>query len=133
MVSLSNQPALQRATSPPSAFTIAWRKPVFPAHLEALAQPRPNDGAKTRAAQSLLMRALGNGPRPAADVEREAALIGLSKSTLVRARALCNVKAFRVGIPGTHSGAGAWYWSLPSGDTLQQDETPTAPAELVNG
>ena len=126
-------PAIPFVLPPADAFTVAWRKPVFPAHLDALAQPRPNDGAKTRAAQSLLMRALRGGPRPAAAVEREAALIGLSKSTLVRARALCNVRAFRVGIPGTHSGAGAWYWSLPSGDTLQQDETPTAPAELVNG
>ncbi len=114
-------------------FTVAWRKPVFPAHMKALTEPRPNDGAKTRAAQSLLTRALADGPRPAAEVEREAALIGISKSTLVRARALCNVKAFRVGTPGTHIGAGAWYWSLPPGDTLQQDETPTAPAEVVNG
>ena len=114
-------------------FTVAWRKPVFPAHMKALTEPRPNDGAKTRAAQAFLMRALGDGPHPASEIEREAALIGVSKSTLVRARALCNVKAFRVGTPGTHSGAGAWYWSLPSGDTLQQDETPTAPAELVNG
>ena len=125
-------PAKAGIQSPPSGFTVAWRKPVFPAHMKALATPRPNDGAKTRAAQAFLMRALGDGPRPAAEVEREAALIGVSKSTLVRARALCNVKAFRVGMTGTHTGAGAWYWSLPSGDTLQQDETPAAPSEVVN-
>ena len=119
---------------PPShGFTVAWRKPVFPAHMKALATPRPNDGAKTRAAQSLLTRALADGPRPAADVEREAALIGISKSTLVRARALCNVNAFRVSKSGVPSGPGAWYWSLPSADVLQQDETPAATAELVNG
>ena len=63
-------------SGPQGNFPLAWRKPVFPAHIEALAQPRPNDGAKTRAAQSFLMRTLGDGPRPAADVEREAALIG---------------------------------------------------------
>ena len=126
-------PAIPFVLPPAEAFTVAWRKPVFPAHMKALATPRPNDGAKTRAAQAFLMRALGDGPRPAAEVEREAALIGVSKSTLVRARALCNVKAFRVGMPGSHTGAGAWYWSLPSGDTLQQDETPAAPSEVVNG
>ena len=127
-------PAKAGTQNPPSdGFTVAWRKPVLPAHMKALTEPRPNDGAKTRAAQSLLTRALAGGPRPAAAVEREAALIGISKSTLVRARALCNVKAFRVSKSGVPSGPGAWYWSLPSGDVLQQDETPAAPAELVNG
>ena len=118
---------------PQSGFAVAWRKPVFPAHMKALAEHRPNDGAKTRAAQSLLMRALADDPRPAAEVEREAAMLGISRSTLVRARALCNVKAFRVSTPGVPSGPGAWYWSLPSGNTSQQDETPGASAELVNG
>ena len=108
---------------PSHDFAVAWRKPVFPAHMKALAEPRPNDGAKTRATQAFLTRALANGPRPAAAVEREAALLGISKATLVRVRALCNVKAFRVSTPGVPSGAGAWHWSFPSGDTSQQDET----------
>ena len=126
-------PAKAGTQNPPSdAFTVAWRKPVFPAHMKALAGPRPNDGAKTRAAQTFITRALAAGPRPAAEVEREAALTGISKATLVRARALCRVKAFRVGTTGTHSGAGAWYWSLPDA-SVQQDVTPAAPAELVNG
>ena len=108
---------------PSHDFAVAWRKPVFPAHMKALAEPRPNDGAKTRATQAFLTRALANGPRPAAAVEREAALLGISKATLVRVRALCNVKAVRVSTPGVPSGAGAWHWSFPSGDTSQQDET----------
>ena len=120
------------APNPQGGFTVAWRKPIFPAHLRALAEPRPNDGAKTRAAQSLLMRALANGPRPAAEVEREAAMLGMSRSTLVRARALCNVKAFRVSTPGVPSGPGAWYWSLPDA-RMQQNETPPPTTELVNG
>ena len=125
-------PAIPFVLPPSADFTVAWRKPVFPAHLRALAEPRPNDGAKTRAAQALLMRDLADGPRPAAEVERQAALLGISKSTLVRARALCNVKAFRVSIPDGPNGAGAWYWSLPSGDTLQRNDTPAALAEIVN-
>ena len=122
----------QAGTSPPSGLAVAWRKPVLPAHINALADPNRDHGARARAARSLLMRALADGPRPAAQVEREAAMLGISRSTLVRARVLCNVKAFRVSTPGVPSGPGAWYWSLP--DThVQQDGAPAAPAELLNG
>ena len=107
---------------PSHDFAVAWRKPVFPAHIKALAEPRPNDGAKTRAARSLLMRALADGPLPAAAVEREAAIHGIAKRTLRRARLACNVKVTRIGASGG-PGAGTWYWSLPPRDTLQQDET----------
>ena len=56
-------------------------------------------------------------------------MLGISRSTLVRARVLCNVKAFRVSTPGVPSGPGAWYWSLP--DThAQQDGAPAAPPNL---
>ncbi|MCY4448662.1 MAG: AAA family ATPase [Chloroflexi bacterium] len=125
-------PAIPFVLPPSDAFTVAWRKPVFPAHMKALIGPRPNDGAKTRAAQSLLVRALQDGPRPATEIEREAAMIGISRSTLVRARALCNVRAFRVSIPDGSNGAGAWYWSLPQRNPLHQDETPETPDEVVN-
>ena len=91
--------------------------------MEALVAPRPNDGVKTRAARSLLMRALADGPRPAAEVEREAAMHGIAKRTLRRARLACNIKATRVGA-SSGPGAGTWQWSLPPRDTLQQDETP---------
>ena len=131
MVSLSNQPA-EAGTSPPSGLAVAWRKPVLPAHINALADPNRDHGARTRAARSLLVRALADGPRPAAQVEREAAMLGISRSTLVRARVLCNVKAFRISTPGVPSGPGAWYWSLP--DThVPQDDAPAAPTELLNG
>ena len=104
-------------------FTVAWRKPVFPAHMKALAQLRPNDGAKTRAAQAFLTRVLADGPRPASAIEREAAMQGISRRTLFRARAACNVSSKRVGIPGGYNGAGVWNWSLPPRDTMQQDAT----------
>ena len=57
-------PAIPFVLPPDEDFTVAWRKPVFPAHIKALAEPRPNDGAKTRAAQVLLTRALAGGPAP---------------------------------------------------------------------
>ena len=81
--------------------------------MKALAEPRPNDGVKTRAARSLLMRALADGPRPAAEVEREAAMIGISRSALHRARIAGNVRSTRLSMAGGASGAGAWHWSLP--------------------
>ena len=102
-------------------FTVAWRKPVFPAHMKALAQLRPNDGAKTRAAQAFLTRVLADGPRPASAIEREAAMQGISRRTLFRARAACNVSSKRVSMPGGYNGAGVWNWSLPPRDTMQQD------------
>ncbi len=116
--------------SPPDAFTVAWRKPVFPAHMKALAEPRPNDGAKIRAAQAFLMRALADGPRPAGNVEREAARIGLSKSALHRARSACDMRSTRVSEQGGDNGAGAWYWSLPTQPPVRQNETPRDPLEV---
>ena len=99
--------------------------------MKALAGPRPNDGAKVRAAQAFLTRALADGPRPAGNVEREAALIGLSKSALHRARSVCGVRSTRVSTPGVPSGPGAWYWSLHHAP-VQRNETPAALPEVVN-
>ena len=110
--------------SPADNFTVAWRKPINPAHLRALAEPRPNDGAKVRAAQAFLLRALTDGSRPAVAVEREATLLDISKGTLRRARVACNVICTRVSEPGVRGGPGAWYWSLPKQTAVQQNETP---------
>ena len=95
-------------------FAVAWRKPILPVHLDALAKPRPNDGAKTRAAQAFLMRALANGPRPAAEVEREAAMLDITRRVLHRARTACGIRSTRVSVQGGPNGAGAWYWALPA-------------------
>ena len=111
-------------SSPADNFAVAWRKPVFPAHIKALADPRRDHGAKVRAAQSLLVRALADGSRPAVAIEREATLLGISKGTLRRARVACNVICTRVSEPGVRGGPGAWYWSLPKQTAVQQNETP---------
>ncbi len=117
-------PAMPFVLPPAEAFTVAWRKPVFPAHMKALAAPRPNDGAKTRAAQTFITRALADGPRPAAEIEREAAMLGIARRTLARAQAFCGVRSTRVSSSGGPNGAGAWHWSLPPRNTSQQDATP---------
>ena len=120
----------QAGTSQPGSrlladhFTVAWRKPVFPAHVKALADPRPNDGAKVRAAQAFLLRALAGGPRSATEVEHEGALLGISRGTIRRARALCRIKAARASERGGSRGVGAWHWSLPENTLVQRNETP---------
>ncbi len=82
-----------------------------------------NLGARTRAAQAFITRALADGPKPAAAIEREAAMQGISRRTLFRARALCDVRSTRIG-DSRGPGSGAWQWSLPQRNTLQQDATP---------
>ena len=117
-------PAIPFVLPPAEDFAVAWRKPVFPAHMKALADPRRDDNARTRAAQAFITRALADGPRRAADVERQAALLGISRRTLRRVRALCDVRSTRVGVPRGQHGAGEWHSSLPSRDTLKQGEPP---------
>ena len=104
-------------------FTVAWRKPVFPAHLRALAGPGRDDGAKNRAAQAFIIRSLADGPCAAVAVEREAVLLGVSKGALRRARMVCNVICTRVSEPGVRGGPGALYWSLPQRTAADQDAT----------
>jgi len=87
---------------------------------------------RTRAAQAFITRTLADGPRPASAIEREAALIGISKSALHRARTASGVRSTRVSTPGVPSGNGAWYWALPPGNALQQNETPAASGKSVN-
>ncbi len=117
-------PAIPFVLPPADAFTVAWRKPILPAHLRALADPNRDHGARTRAAQAFITRALSDGPRSATVIEREATLLGISKRTLRRARALCNVACTRASVPGGRHGAGEWRWSLPPHNTLQQGATP---------
>ena len=71
------------------------------------------------------MRALAEGARPAAEVEREAAVLGIAKRTLRRSRLACNVICTRVSKTGVRSGPGAWYWSLPRQTPVQNDEVPS--------
>ena len=118
-----DDPAIPFVLPPAEAFAVAWRKPVFPAHLHALADPNRDYGARTRAAQAFLTRALADGPRPAVAVEREATLLDISRGTLRRARVACNVICTRVSEPGVRGGPGAWYWSLPQRTAMKQDAT----------
>ena len=116
-------PAIPFVLPPADDFAVAWRKPIFPAHLHALTDPHRDHGAKTRAAQAFITRALAGGPRPTTAIEREAAMQGISRRTLFRAHALCDIRSTCIaasGGPGTR----VWQWSLPPRNDLKQHETP---------
>ncbi len=116
-------PAIPFVLPAPEDVAVAWRKPVFPAHIKALADPTRDYGARTRAAQAFITRTLADGPKRAVSVEREATLLGISKGTLRRARVACNVICTRVSEPGVRGGPGSWYWSLPKQPAVNQDAT----------
>ena len=126
VVPLSTVIPAKAGTQSPSSdhFAVAWRKPVFPAHVKALADPNRDHGARTRAARAFLTRSLADGPRPAATIEREAAMQGIARRTLRRARLACNIKATRASVTGGSNGAGEWHWSLPQQAAMKQNETP---------
>ena len=119
----NDAPAIPFVLPAPEDVTVAWRKPVFPAHIKALADPTRDYGARTRAAQAFITRALADGPKRAVIVEREATLLGISKGTLRRARVACNVICTRVSEPGVRGGPGSWYWSLPMQTPVNRDAT----------
>lgn len=70
--------------------------------------PGPDPEAQ-REAEDFLRQALADGPRPAADVIREAAGLGVSRRTLYRGRKNVGVRTER---QGGIADKGAWMWRL---------------------
>ncbi len=106
---------------------IAWRKPVSRERLLALGAPRAASPPRTdwsAYARRFLAHALARGPRPAADIAREAARLGISKHHLTRARAASNVVYTRIAPPGGPRGSGYWLCSL-------SEHNPSPPAPEV--
>lgn len=102
----------------------AWREPISHERLlaiDAAQTPGPGFRDMTAYARRFLTETLGNGPRPAAEVTRSAARLGISEPRLRKARAMCGVATTRVH-PGDDSrGSGYWLWSLPAAEhTLER-------------
>jgi hypothetical protein len=79
-----------------------------------------NENASDRPAQTeaeeFLRHLLGDGPRPAKDVEAEAKEAGISWRTVNRAKKTLGIVAERRAESGQGLGrAGRWYWSWPGG------------------
>lgn len=70
-----------------------------------------------REAEEFLQATLSDGPHPAAEVQREAKAVGISDSTLKRARAALKIESYHEGQPGKKGQR--WMWKLsdsPEGD-----------------
>ncbi len=99
---------------------IAWREPIPQERLLALNTPRTPRSQRpdmTAYACRFLTDALAHGPRPAAELTRRAAELGISKHHLTRARTIYNVTYTRVCPPGGPRGNGYWLCSLEQHDT----------------
>lgn len=93
---------------------VMWEsEPVSISADEALASPltqpcrRGPPPSERREAAEWLRRALADGPRPAKDLFRQAESVGISKTTLKRAKAELDVVAEKA------SWEGPWAWRLP--------------------
>ncbi len=110
---------------------IAWREPVPHERLLAISAPKApltRRADMTAHACRFLTETLAAGPRPAAEINRRAAQLGISKHQLYRARAICNVATTRVCPEDGVRGGGYWLCSLPQHDT----PSPEPDLEILN-
>lgn len=80
---------------------------------EALLAPPRSEEEKSALEETVdfLQEALGDGPRPAEEVLKEARKLNIAERTLNRAKAQAGVRVYRVGAAGKRGG-GTWYWDL---------------------
>ncbi|MCW8140606.1 MAG: AAA family ATPase, partial [Planctomycetota bacterium] len=81
--------------------------------LVAAEKPSRERGGSVDDAVAFLADALAAGPRPAAEVERDADGAGVSTATLKRAKGQLRVESYRSNARGQGRGRGAWMWALP--------------------
>ena len=99
---------------------IAWSEPIQHDRLLALSAPkasRPQRLDMTVQAAHFLTHALSRGPKPAGEINKRAAALGISEYHLKRARIACNVTYSRVSPAGASRGSGYWLYSIPENDT----------------
>ena len=117
---LARKPRLPRSPH------IAWDDnpaPCLPPHLLDLGRERE---CALNEAQQWLLSALESGPRPAHELRREAAQIGIADRTLYRAKDALQIPS------GKHPEFQKWsWWSLPTDQSPEASATglPTAAAE----
>jgi hypothetical protein len=84
---------------------------------DLLTVERRTRGSKFAAAIALLEAELGDGPRPYAELFESATILGISESTLKRAKTSLGLQSERVGY-----GHGYWVWFLPNGQPHDEEE-----------
>ena len=115
---------------------IAWREPISHERLlaiDAAKTPGPQLPDVTAHVCRFLAETLSEGPRPAAEVTRRAAQLGISEHRLRRARAACNVATTRVYPRNDSKGSGYWLWSLPQHNTRLGAHLAALPPEQGRG
>ena len=86
-----------------------------------LKHPAHSKRSAVKKAESFLLDILAAGPVATKDVEREAEEAGIAKATLRRAKQNLEIKARKLGQPG--SSGQAWQWVLPEHDCLEGAQT----------
>ena len=86
-----------------------------------LSPPADSERSAVQEAESFLVDILSAGPVASKDVEREAREAGIAKPTLRRAKQNLEIKARKLGQPG--SSGQAWQWVLPERDCLEGAQT----------
>lgn len=93
---------------------VAWGEPVTGSARELLGQAEaiedPEDKAAWQEARDWLIDVLRDGPRKAAEVQREARAAGLTDKSLRTARERLRIRPTKE----TFTGHGAWVWQLPT-------------------
>ena len=115
---------------------IAWREPISHERLlaiDAAKTPRPQLPDVAGHACRFLNETLAGGPRPAAEVARRAAQLGISEWHLRRARAMCDVATTRVYPRNDSRGSGYWLLSLPQHNTRLNAHLHALPPEQGRG
>ncbi|HUX81256.1 MAG TPA: AAA family ATPase [Halothiobacillus sp.] len=108
------------------ASRIEWGKPIDGAARDILGNPEEGEaegGALAEAKAWLVEYLTEHGTKSAKDVQTDARGYGISETTLKRAR-------FKLGIKPAKSGfTSGWFWSLPTQDTEEDQETPKMPTQ----
>lgn len=108
---------------------IAWEtEPVMMTADEALTPSDTNEEkTDTEWAKEVLQIALSNGPKPVAEVQKEAKQAGISPKSLRTAREKLGVKPKKVGFNA------GWVWSLPQREDAQKGEDALSQSEGILG
>src|SRR5262249_52698985 len=98
---------------------LSWSSDPVTLTADEVLGEQPGDTSALEEGKAFLLETLGNGVRPAEEVDREAQRAGISKGTLKRAKKALGIHAFKV---GPFEG-GEWRLELPSHEGAQGNNT----------
>ena len=121
------QPLAYRLVPELDTARVAWEGPTDHTPAQLLAGPASDEeSGQGREAEDFIREALASGPRPSAELLREAEDAGIRGRTLWRAKRKLGIKARKEGRPGATGQR--WMWQLPDPDAEGCHEGPKAAA-----